>query len=328
MSGHAHTAAQAALGIAARRSMRAPSVFNTQPWRWQIAGDVATLHVAEDRRLDVTDPDGRLLMLSCGAALHHATVTIAAEGWTPVVQRFPDPADPGLLARVRLGAYAPTDTEMLRLAAAIEQRRSDRRAFGDRPVSDELLTRLRRAVEAQGSYLHVVRGEQVPNLAAAMAKAAAVERDDPAYAAERDLWTHRPAAAGDGVPPETAVRAAPRRVPVREFVAGDDAGLTAGGHDSGAVYTVLFGASGEPDGLLRGGEALSALLLGATAEGLSTSVFSEAVETNWPRQLLSELLGGVGVPYLVVRLGYVDADTPPPAAPRRDAAEVVGFEER
>jgi hypothetical protein len=29
-----------------------------------------------------------------------------------------------------------------------------------------------------------------------------------------------------------------------------------------------------------------------------------------------------------VRLGYVDADTPPPAAPRRDAAEVVGFEER
>jgi nitroreductase len=328
MSGHAHTAAQAALGIAARRSMRAPSVFNTQPWRWQIAGDVATLHVAEDRRLDVTDPDGRLMMLSCGGALHHATVTIAAEGWTPVVQRFPDPKDPGLLARVRLGAYAPTDTEMIRLAAAIEHRRSDRRSFGGRPVADELLTRLRRAVEAQGSYLHVVRGEQVPELAAAMSKAAAVERDDPAYAAEREHWTSRPAAAGDGVPPETAVRPTLRRVPVREFVSGDEAGLTAGGYDAGAAYTMLFGASSEPDDLLRGGEALSALLLAATAEGLSTSVYSEAVETDWPRHLLTELLGDVGVPYLVVRLGYVEADTPPPAAPRREAAEVVGFEER
>jgi nitroreductase len=327
MSGHAHSAAQAALGIAARRSMRAPSVFNTQPWRWEITGATVTLHVDEQRRLDVTDPDGRLLMLSCGAALHHATVTIAAEGWTPVVERFADDKDPGLVARVRLGAYAPTDDEARRLAAAIEHRHSDRRSFGERPVPEELLTRLRRAVEAQGAYLHVVRGEQVPKLAAAMAKAAAVERDDPAYAAELDRWTHRPAEAGDGVPAETAVRAAPRRVPVREFAPDDAAGLTAGGHDSGAVYTLLFGASEERDGLLRGGEALSALLLTATAEGLSTSLFSEALETEWPRRLLTELLGEVGVPYLVVRLGYVDADAPPPAAPRRAATEVVDFRE-
>lgn len=325
MTSHPHTAAEAALGIAARNALRAPSIFNTQPWQWRINGHQADLRADRGRALEVTDPEGRLLLLSLGAALHHAVVTVAAEGWTPVVTRRPDPE---VVARIRLGGYAPADPQARRLAAAIARRRTDRRSFGDRPVPEAVLMQLRRAVEAQGSYLHVVRPEQVPALAAAVSRAAAEEHADPAYLDELDRWTHRPDRAGDGVPAATAVDDAPRRVPMRDFTPHGQPALATAGHDAGAAYVILFGGSDDPDGWLRGGEALSALLLGATAEGLSTSVFSEAVETNWPRQLLSELLGGVGVPYLVVRLGYVDADTPPPAAPRRDAAEVVGFEER
>jgi nitroreductase len=327
MTGHPRTSAQAVLGIAARRSMRAPSVFNTQPWHWQISGDTAALRVDPDRRLDVTDPDGRLLMLSLGAALHHAEITIRAEGWHVLADRLPDPSDPTLIARLRIGGYAPTDDTARRLSAAIAHRRTDRRAFGDRTVPDALLGELRRAVEAQGAYLHVVRPEQVPVLAAATARAAADERDEDAYRAELDRWTHRPLAAGDGVPATMAVRQSPRRVPVRDFAPGAPAGLEPGtGHDAGAGYVILFGTADDPADRLRGGEALSALLLNATAAGLATAPMSEAVELDWPRQLLTEMLDGVGKPYLVVRLGFPVEDAGPlPAAARREPDEVIDY---
>ena len=35
------------------------------------------------------------------------------------------------------------------------------------------------------------------------------------------------------------------------------------------------------------------------------------------------LLAGIGEPYLVVRLGYVDSDEPLPPAPRRDPHDVI-----
>jgi hypothetical protein len=50
------------LHAAARQSMHAPSVFNTQPWRWRVTSDSLELRADPARRLDVTDPEGRLLM--------------------------------------------------------------------------------------------------------------------------------------------------------------------------------------------------------------------------------------------------------------------------
>ena len=317
----------AVLEAAARASLHAPSVFNTQPWRWRIAGDRLELSADDARRLDRTDPDGRLMLLSCGAALHHARTALAAGGRTAAVDRLPDPGRPELLARVRLDAAAPAAPETLAMAAAISRRRTDRRAYADRPVAEETLARLRAAVEREGGYLHVVRAEQLPVLAVSAERAAGAERDDPAYRAELAHWTGRPAGSGDGVPPATAVRPAPRRVPVRDFAPDGDAGLDAGArHDRGAAYVVLFGDTDRPADLLRGGEALSALLLLATAEGLATDPLSDAVEVVWPRRLLRGLLAGVGEPYVVVRLGHPPAGALPPA-PRRDAADVITIED-
>jgi hypothetical protein len=191
-------------------------------------------------------------------------------------------------------------------------------------VSEEELTRLRHAVEAEGAYLHVVRPEQVASLGIAAELAAGAELDDPAYRAELHRWTNRPAVAGDGVPPETAVRPELRRVPVRDFAPDGPAGLEAGSaHDQGAAYVLLFGRGDQPVDLLCAGEALSALLLLATADGLATAPLSDAVEVAWPRRLLHDLLAGIGEPYLVVRLGYADSDEPLPPAPRRDPRDVI-----
>jgi hypothetical protein len=319
------------LSAAARASMRAPSVFNTQPWHWRVVGDTMELRADRSRRLGTIDPDGRLLVLSCGAALHHARVVLAAAGLEAAVDRMPDEADPDLLARVSVVGTAAPQPQGRRLAAAIERRRTDRRTFGERTVPEDLLRGLRTAVEAEGAYLHVVRRDQMPMLATSTARAADAELDDPAYRAELHRWTNRPPGCGDGVPAATAVRRAPRRVPVRDYVPHGIAGLSAGdGFDAGAAYVILFGATDQPADLLRGGEALSVLLLTATSEGLATAPLSDTIEVEWPRRLMRDLLAGVGEPYLVVRLGYRDGGGEGddlPSAPRRDPAEVIDVED-
>ena len=320
--------AAAVLEPAARASLYAPSVFNTQPWRWRITGQSMELYAEPTRRLDVTDPDGRLLLISCGVALHHARTALAAAGRKATVRRFPDDARPDLLARIDLGVEVPPDPEAQRMAAAAKRRRTDRRAFGRRPVTEDMLTRLRRFVEFEGAYLHVVRPDQISLLAASTAWAAGTELDDPAYRAELQIWTNRPQWTRDGVPRSTAVRPTLRRVPVRDFVPDGTAGLEAGEeHDQGAAYVVLFGLTDSALDLLRGGEALSALLLLATAEGLATAPLSDTIEVTWPRHLLRELLAGVGEPYLMVRLGYGESREPLPPSPRRDAADVITIED-
>jgi hypothetical protein len=318
----------AVLENAAKASLHAPSVFNTQPWNWRIAGDTMELSADTARRLDSTDPDGRLLLISCGAALHHARVALNAAGFAATVNRFPDPARPDLLARIHLGAAVPPDPEVQRMAAVIPRRRTDRRAFGDRRVSEEMLTRLRRFVEFEGAYLHLVPADQVPMLAISTERAAGAEHDDPAYLEELERWTNRPQWRGDGVPPETAVAPELRRVPVRDFAPEGNAGLTAGrGVDKGAAYVIVFGMTDQRLDLLRGGEGLSALLLLATAEGLATAPLSEAVEVTWPRHLLQSMLSDVGEPYIAVRLGYrVDHELLPPQI-RRAPGEMITIEE-
>ncbi|MGC4896746.1 Acg family FMN-binding oxidoreductase [Micromonospora sp. DT31] len=311
------------LEAAAHQSLHAPSVFNTQPWRWRVTADALELRADPDRQLTHTDPDGRLLMLSCGTALHHARVSLTAVGWAATVERLPDPADPTLLAR--LHATGPTDLDVPagRLVDAIPRRRTDRRAYGDRPVPEAVLARLGDAVEAEGAHLHVVRPDQMPMLAVSTGRAADAELADPAYREELHRWTNRPAAGGDGVPATNAVRPAPRRVPLRDHTPGGAAGLSAGpDFDRGAAYLILFGDHDEPAAWLRGGEALSALLLTATAEGLASAPLSDAVELAWPRRMMRDLLAGLGEAYLVVRVGWgPKAELPP--TPRRAAADVI-----
>lgn len=51
----------------------APPVHNTQPWRFAGAGQEISLYADADRRLPVSDPGGREMMISCGAVIQAAT---------------------------------------------------------------------------------------------------------------------------------------------------------------------------------------------------------------------------------------------------------------
>lgn len=82
---------------AAEFAGQAPSLHNSQPWCWQVAPGSLRLRLEPARVLRVSDPAGRLAILICGAALHHARVHLAAQGWPAEVDRLPSPEDPDLL---------------------------------------------------------------------------------------------------------------------------------------------------------------------------------------------------------------------------------------
>ncbi|MEI6700032.1 MAG: NAD(P)H nitroreductase, partial [Mycobacteriaceae bacterium] len=109
---------------------KAPSVNNSQPWHWRVGSDslhlYAYAHADADRLLPRTDPDRRDLLLSCGSALHHCTVGLAAMGWLATIDRLPDPAEPDHLAAVEMVRQPPGELDVM-LAAAIGRRRTDRR---------------------------------------------------------------------------------------------------------------------------------------------------------------------------------------------------------
>ena len=115
-----HETLRAAVALATR----APPVDNTQPWRWSIGDESIHLHADWTRQLPAIDPDGRDLVIRCGAALHHLRTALAALGWHTTVHRIPNLDQPHHLAAVEFSPHDPTDRDVA-LAATISRRRTD-----------------------------------------------------------------------------------------------------------------------------------------------------------------------------------------------------------
>jgi nitroreductase len=285
----------------------APSILNTQPWRWQLEPGRLELSAERSRQLPATDPQGRFLTISCGAALHHARTALAAAGWSAHVTRLPGPDQPDLLATLTVTGPTPVSEAAARLAAAIPARHTDRRPVSETPLSDAYLNAIAAAARAE-TDLHILTHQQVPDLAAASCRAAAVQADDPRVRAELAYWTGTSTPTGTGLPdgvlPE---HPAQTTVPGRDF--GRTGTLPIGsGHDKAAVYALLFGTADDPLSWLRSGEALSAAWLTATTLGVSVVPLSDVVEVAYTRQTLRRILAGIGCPHLVLRLGIADTE--------------------
>ncbi len=331
-----------ALAQAADAARYAPSIHNTQPWRWRVHGDAAELYGERRRQLGTLDPDARLLMISCGAALQHALVALAAQGWRTDVDRIAghrwsvstgvaDPIgtaagtpDDDLIARVRLSGRSEVDPVALRRFQTMMLRHTDRRAATNEPVDPAAVEAVAQAAVQEHTGLQVLRPDQVIELAVAVQRAQDVEIADPRQRAELARWVGGTRAAGTGVPDAVLPSGKPQTtVPGRDF--GRAGSLPVGaGHDTAAVYAVLHGDTDTPLDWLRAGEALSAGWLVAIERGLSLLPFSAPVEVLSTRQALRHLLAGITYPYLALRLSRTDpAHADPPYTPRLAAEQVI-----
>jgi nitroreductase len=316
------TEVKQALADAADAARRAPSVHNTQPWRWVVHADRLELFAVRDRQLREQDPEGRLLLISCGTALHHAEIALEAEGWQYQVDR---PADEPL-AVIRLGPRGVAEQDATRRLALTELRYTDRRTVSEKPLAADVLGELTAAARDAGARLDVLRRDQVLELAVTVEHAEQAAGSDERLRAELARWVGGDRPGGTGLPDSAIPAELPlTTVTERDFgQAGDlDPG---GGHDSAATYAVLYGDGDEPVDWIRAGEALSALWLAATEHGASVLPFSSPIELPFTRQALRRMLAGVGYPYLALRLGAIDAGSvPPPHTPRLAAQQVIEF---
>lgn len=309
--------------------MRAPSVYNSQPWRWRV-DPVAEidLFADRDRHLITIDPDGRDLLLSCGAALEHLVVALAGLGWSARVDRFPDPEDSDHLARVRPTDRTPSP-ELTKLAPSISLRRTDRRRFSPEHLDPHLLDILVAHAHSRGADLHVVSGDTArTRLIETIARSASLQRQQAGYGAELARWTGRYSAAVDGIEASTVASGVdlPGDVPMRRFTRGRLSQPTHSfEHSDASTLMVLSARSDDRLGTLRAGEATGAVLLAATEMGLATTPLSQPIEVASTRDWVIEHLVGGGVfPQLVIRVGWADEHAPAlPPTPRRAADHVV-----
>ena len=309
-----------ALLQAAEAARYAPSVHNTQPWTWVLHPDRLELHAATERQLSVQDPEAHMLLLSCGTALHHAETALDAAGWQHRVER---PAgDP--LAVIRPGQHTGATPEALRRFEQLRLRYTDRRTVASTPLPADVLDALVAAAEGAGARLHLLPRDQVIDLAVIVEHAQQAQTSDEALQRETAAWVGGDRAEGTGIPAADLPAGRPRTtVAERDF--GTTGTLPAGaGHDNAATYAVLYGPGDEPADWLRAGEALNALWLAATEHGAAVLPLSSPVEVPHTRHELRRLVGDIGDPYLVVRLGTLDPGQGRPAAtPRLPTEQII-----
>jgi len=313
-----------ALNAAVDRAMLAPSLHNSQPWRFTVHADRLDVRADRTRHLTSIDPSGRELVQSVGAALFNARVTLAARGWAVDVQRCPSPDEPDLLAVLQL-VDGPADPGLAVLDPLIPKRRTNRRTFDATvPTDAELQSFTAAAVAEDAVLVPVLTGEQHRLVARLTQEADAQQRADPAYLAELAQWTNRAPATGDGIVAAAVPHVdgtATDDVPMRDFDTRGEGELPpSSGLGAERTMMVLGTLTDDEAARLRSGEAMQRVLLEITRAGWAVSPVTQAVEVPVTRLQLRTGLTWDTWPQMVLRIGHAG---PTGATPRRQRADVV-----
>lgn len=302
-------------------AIAAPSVHNSQPWRFRLGSDHVDVFVDGARRLSAIDPTGREAMISVGAAVLNLRVAILAAGRVPLTQLLPSPDEPELAARITLGAAHQPDATVLALASAIGTRRTNRRPFRDIEVRAEVLDQLTTAARMEAVTLSVADPVGREVIFDVVRSAQDAQANDPRYVEELRNWTALDPMFGEGVPAQSF---GPTHewadVPVRDFgLAHPDARRRHAWFEAAPTVVMLSTAADTPVQWLRAGQAMQRVLLTATVRGVANTPMTAPTELPELRALLSES-GDRRIAQVILRLGYGD---PCAATPRRPLADVL-----
>jgi len=306
-------------------AIQAPSILNSQPWRFVVAAGSITVFAVPERSPRAVDPTGREVFLSLGAALMNLRLAVAELGREPLVELIPEPSEPTVVARVRIGGPRAANPVEHTLHRAIAERRSSRQPFTSEQVSAGLFAQLQEAASAERGWLEVATGSHRAALLSVLHEADLEQRSDPALVRDIGRWTGERPDAGVGIPTESL-----GPLSHDPGAATRDLGL---GAVSAARQTAEFErepqlavllTSGDTSvDWLRGGLALERVLLTAASLGLAAGLLSHGTEVPELRPLVRDTSSRCHFPQLVLRLGYATAPMPP--TPRLDLSEVLEF---
>jgi nitroreductase len=308
-----------------RAAVAAPSLHNTQPWRFRVrnGGSVIELFADPARMLPAADRGGRAAHIACGAALFNLRLAAAVAGLRPGIRLLPDPGQPLLVAEVGLAgarrAAAPWERE---LYAAIERRQANREPYSTRPVPPEARAELAAAASAEAAVLHFLDRDEALRVRGLAADAELYLLADPAYRAEVARWVGGEREA-DGIPDRALGPTSPEGgQPVRRFVPGRPSPVRYERFEENPQLAVLSVRAGGARNWLAAGQALERVWLTATSRGISCCPLTQPLESAdaW---LVRDPRSGSEQPQMILRIGY--GPPIPAGAPRRAVSDVIDW---
>jgi len=312
---------QTAFKQAVAAAVQAPSLHNSQPWRFRLRANVVEVLSDPDRVLPASDPTGWAMRIACGAATFNMRLAFAMQGHPVDVRWQPSRTDPAVQAALTPAAPRPANPLEQKLYRAIPRRHSNRQPFWPQPVQTEARARLIEAARVESAWLELVTGTGAMAAVAEIAHAAdRVLSRNPDYVAELAAWTRRDEATRDGVP-GAAGGPSPEPhdlLPQRPF--GDRARAPGRDFEPEPLVAVLGTSGNLATDQLCAGHALERVLLTVTDLGLAASMLSQPIEVPAAREQLRLALGRYGTPQMVLRIGY---GQPGATTQRRDLAEVI-----
>ncbi len=287
----------------------APSIHNSQPWHYRLRPGTSVLEVraARERAVPGTDPEGRALHISVGAAVLNLRIAARHLGLAPEVRLLPDPAEPDLLAAVApevLSGAAPEAID--ELFRAIWRRHTIRTPFTGPPVPAALLDELVAAARAEEATLYLPTPEETHRLLELTAEAERRSTTDPARSAESRGWIQGPGSEPYGIPAAAlGPQDAGGHLPMRDFAALRPAEhIPTAPFEAEPCITVLATGHDRPADWLRAGMALQHVLLLATAHEVRASLLHQAMEWPYLRWSTRDPERGPGHVQMLIRLGY------------------------
>ncbi|MBF2064845.1 MAG: nitroreductase [Calothrix sp. C42_A2020_038] len=308
----------------------APSSHNTQPWRFKIESGKIYYYADRTRSLPVADPDGRELIISCGAALFNLRIALHHFGYASEIKTFPDSTNPDLLACIELGHPIQETTDEKLLFQAIKARHTNRHDYQNWDVPETLLKWLQKDAISEGATLQIIKGDIArSNVAELVAQGDHLQMADPNFRNELAAWI-RPSTSKsqDGLPiythgiDEHFEFATPlfafvlRTLDMGNSVAERSRKLL----ECSPVIVVLNTKFDTSANWLAVGQALQRVLLRAQTVKLFASFLNQPIQIPQLRSQLSKLLGDKGYPQIMLRLGFGQEAKP---TPRRTVDEVM-----
>jgi hypothetical protein len=323
--------------FALHAAVAAPSVHNTQPWRFRLAGGpdpYVDLLLDPTRELPALDPAHRQLVISCGAALAGYELGLRSFGLEPHVELLPAGGGDSCLARVRVTDQHHPDARSAHLLPALRHRRSYRAAMTSERVPPTLCDELMDSVEDE-CRLQLVTDDRWRAVEHLVVQAAIELSDTTDVDRETRDWTRLSERASDGVPAanwqRTSEQTAGAPLVQRDFAQGralpEHPQLHGPmGLEGDPLIAVLLSRADTSRDWLETGRGLLHLSLAAEEAGLALGYVNQPTEVPGLRAELALLLApmpkGFTVPQLVLRLGYA-AQPMPPVTPRRPVSAVL-----